>query len=135
MNTNDPHLTKTPIKDTDTGVTPETTSVPRDTQTSAAVDAKTTVNKGTETFQDNVVGSEHVKEGDIPARQPDRRDQEGGTAFDEGVNEDSTAHYDKSEPKSDEINERNRYATVDNAQSRVLNVADQHEDGSVIDSE
>ena len=135
MNTNDPHLTKTPIKDADAGIATETTTAPRDAVTSAAVDAETTVNKGTETFDDNVVGSEHVKDGDIPARQPDRRDQEGGTAFDEGINEESTAHYDKSEPKSDEIYEHNRYATVDNAQSRVLNVADQHEDGSVIDSE
>lgn len=105
------------------------------TKTSNAIDKETTVNKGTDTFDENVVGTEHVKDGDIPARQPDRRDEQGSNAFDEGVNEDTTAHYDKSEPKSEDINERNRYATVDNAQSRVLNTADQHEDGTLIDSE
>ena len=83
----------------------------------------TTINKGTETFQETVIDkkrvidSEHVNDGDNAARQPDRRDQEG-SAFDEGVNE----HNVGSEaPKSHEITDMNRYANIDNAQTRILN--------------
>ena len=82
-----------------------------------------TTNKGTETFQEtvidkkSVIDSEHVNDGDNAARQPDRRDQEG-SAFDEGVNE----HNVGSEaPKSHEITNMNRYANIDNAQTRILN--------------
>ena len=78
--------------------------------------------KNTSTFQETVVGSgyipeDHIDEGDSSARQPDRRDQEGN-AFDEGINEHSV-HSDV--PKSESINDMNRYATIDNAQTRVLN--------------
>ena len=67
--------------------------------------------------QGNVVHSEHVNEGDEPARYPDRRDQDGN-AFDKGINE----HTVSSEaPKSEHINDMNRYASIDNAQTRVLN--------------
>ena len=67
--------------------------------------------------QGNVVHSEHVNEGDEPARQPDRRDQEGN-AFDKGINEHTVGSED---PKSEHINDMNRYANIDNAQTRVLN--------------
>ena len=80
----------------------------------------TNINKGTETFETGVFDSKHVNDNDNPARQPDRRDQEGN-AFDEGVNEHTTVD-DAS--KSTEINDRNRYASVDNAQTRVLNPDD-----------
>ena len=73
-------------------------------------------------FQETVVGSghipeDHVDEGDILARYPDRRDQEGN-AFDDGINEHSVR---SAVPKSESINDMNRYATIDNAQPRVLN--------------
>ena len=81
------------------------------------LEEETTINKGTDTFEEGVVNSQHVNDGDNPARQPDRRDQEGN-AFDDGVND----HTVGSEaPKSEGINDMNRYASIDNAQSRVLN--------------
>ncbi|WP_041757749.1 hypothetical protein [Psychrobacter arcticus] len=85
--------------------------------TDDSIENHTTINKGTDTFQEGVVGSEHVNAGDNPARQPDRRDQEGN-AFDDGINEHTT--IDK-EAKSEGINDLNRYANIDNAQTRVLN--------------
>lgn len=85
--------------------------------TDDSIENHTTINKGTDTFQESVIGSEHVNDGDNPARQPDRRDQEGN-AFDEGINEHTT--IDES-AKSEGINNLNRYANIDNAQSRVLN--------------
>ncbi|WP_201528863.1 hypothetical protein [Psychrobacter frigidicola] len=81
------------------------------------IEDQTTVNKGTDTFQEGIVDSEHVNEGDNPARQPDPRDQEGSTPFDESINEDTVG---SEEPKSDDITDMNRYSTLDNAQSRVL---------------
>lgn len=83
----------------------------------ATINNATTINKGTDTFQESVIDSEHVNDGDNPARQPDRRDQEG-SAFDEGINEHSVG---SEEPKSHEITDMNRYANIDNAQTRVLN--------------
>ena len=76
-----------------------------------------TINKGTDTFQESVVDSEHVYDGDNPARQPDRRDQKGNP-FDDGINEHTIR---EEQPKSDGINDMNRYASIDNAQSRILN--------------
>ncbi|WP_254423043.1 MULTISPECIES: hypothetical protein [unclassified Psychrobacter] len=87
------------------------------------IENHTTTNKGTDTFQESivnqerVVNSEHVNTGDNAARQPDRRDQEG-SAFDEGINEHTTV---SDASKSAAINDLNRYANVDNAQTRVLN--------------
>lgn len=78
----------------------------------------TTVNKGTDTFKEGVVPSEHVNEGDNAARQPDRRDQQGSSAFDEGINEDSVG---SEAPKSEGLTTMNRYASIDNAQTRILN--------------
>lgn len=80
--------------------------------------ANTSINKGTDTFKDGVVDSKHVNDGDDPARQPDRRDQQGSTAFDEGINEETVG---SEAPQSHEINDMNRYANVDNAQTRILN--------------
>ena len=77
----------------------------------------TTTNKGTETLKPGIVGSEHVNKNDDPARQPDRRDQPGN-GFDDNINEETVGNVS---PKSNEINDLNRYATVDNAQSRTLN--------------
>jgi len=136
METNDPHLSKTPIEPAINHSEPveanhvadasldDTVLTDRVAAEDARLAAETSVNKGTETFDDNLVGTEHVNEGDMPARQPDRRDQEGD-AFDDGVNDKTTAHASPHNPKSDEINDLNRYASVDNAQTRVLNTTDQ----------
>lgn len=85
--------------------------------TDESIENNTTVNKGTDTFKEGIVDSKHVNDNDNPARQPDRRDQEGN-AFDDGVNEHTTID---DAAKSTEINDLNRYANVDNAQTRVLN--------------
>lgn len=77
----------------------------------------TTVNEGTETFQETIVGSEHVNPGDNAARQPDRRDQKG-SPFDDGINE---RNVGSEAPKSEGLTDMNRYANIDNAQTRVLN--------------
>ena len=91
------------------------------------LEAETSITNNTDTFKDGRVGSEHVNEGDDPARQPDRRDQQGSTAFDEGINEETVG---SEAPKSEDINDRNRYASIDNAQSRVL-APDQEGDESI----
>lgn len=82
------------------------------------LESETSVTNYTDTFEDEVLDTEHVNDGDNPARQPDRRDQQGSTAFDEGINDDTVG---SEAPKSESINNMNRYASVDNAQSRVLN--------------
>jgi hypothetical protein len=81
------------------------------------LEANTSVSNGTDTFKEDVVDSEHVNDGDNPARQPDRRDQ-SGNAFDEGINEETVG---SEAPKSEDITDMNRYASIDNAQSRILN--------------
>ena len=78
----------------------------------------TSVNKGTVTFEEGVVESEHVNDNDNPARQPDRRDQKGN-AFDDNINENNVR---EDHQESDAITNQNRYANIDNAQSRTLNV-------------
>ncbi len=139
MKTNDPALTKTPINNKDhnrddeefevntivdyEGVrSPRNRVVESDTFDSDNINRddikhNTSVNKGTETFDDEVVHSEHVNDGDNSARQPDRRDQEGGTPFDENINEDTVG---SEAPQSREINDMNRYADINNAQTRTL---------------
>ncbi len=82
------------------------------------LEENTEVNKGTDTFEDDIVDSEHVNDGDNPARQPDRRDQQGSSPFDGNVNDRTVK---SAEPKSEEINDLNRYASIDNAQTRILN--------------
>ena len=112
MQTKDPALTKTRLDDADVNRTNNHTP-----NAHTEIDNSITENKGTDTFKEGVINSEHVNDNDNPARQPDRRDQEGN-AFDEGINE-HTMVGDAA--KSAGINDLNRYANVDNAQTRVLN--------------
>jgi hypothetical protein len=133
METKDPALTKTPVTAPDKTIGNITTEpVAANEQTAALsathndsfhdsndeIEENTTVNKGTDTFEEDVIGSEHVNDGDNPARQPDRRDQEGSTPFDEGINEDTVG---SEAPKSEALTDMNRYASIDNAQTRILN--------------
>ena len=112
MQTKDPALTKTRLDDADVNRTNNHTA-----NAHTEIDNSITENKGTDTFKEGVIDSEHVNDNDNPARQPDRRDQEGN-AFDEGINE-HTMVGDAA--KSAGINDLNRYANIDNAQTRVLN--------------
>ena len=125
MQTNDPALTKTRISENDDSINshdsanslPSSPTSNEHSDTDSGIEKNITENKGTDTFKEGVVNSEHVNDNDNPARQPDRRDQEGN-AFDDGVNE----HTMVSETsKSEGINNMNRYANIDNAQTRVLN--------------
>ena len=127
MQTNDPALTKTRISENDDLIdshnsansfsSSPTSNDNEHSDTDSGLEKNITENKGTDTFKEGVVNSEHVNDNDNPARQPDRRDQEGN-AFDDGVNE----HTMVSETsKSEGINNMNRYANIDNAQTRVLN--------------
>lgn len=117
MQTQDPNLTRTPIDKSQVEVKTEAKQY-SETPNESEQYSETTNKKGTETLKDEYINSEHVKEGDNPARQPDRRDQQGNTPFDDNVNENTTG---TERPQSDEITDANRYATVDNAQTRVLN--------------
>lgn len=121
MTTHDPHLIKTPKPKVSASESTKADASLTDDQIQPAAD--------------KAMQSPHVNQGDMAAREPDRRDQKGNNSFDEGVNENNTPHFDPSEPKSDEIGDLNRYASIDNAQSRVLNTADQHADGKLIDSQ
>ena len=112
MQTKDSALTKTRIDNSDVNTLNNHTS---DVHTE--IENSITENKGTDTFKEGVINSEHVNDNDNPARQPDRRDQDGN-AFDEGINEHTIVG---STPKSAGINDLNRYANIDNAQTRVLN--------------
>ena len=127
MQTNDPALTKTRISENDDLIdshdsansfsSSPTSNDKEHSDTDSGIEKNITENKGTDTFKEGVVNSEHVNDNDNPARQPDRRDQEGN-AFDDGVNE----HTMVSETsKSEGINNMSRYANIDNAQTRVLN--------------
>jgi hypothetical protein len=99
---------------TDTNIHKDTNNLD---STFLATDHVTTNQSGNDILHESTVRSEHVNTGDEPARNPDRRDQEG-SAFDEGINE----HSVRSEPpKSESINDMNRYASIDNAQNRTLN--------------
>lgn len=95
-------------------------NVPRDSsvENHEDIERNTTINKGTDTFEEDIVETKHVHDDDNPARQPDRRDQHGSSAFDEGVNDQTVG---SEEPQSEVLNDMNRYANVDNAQTRILN--------------
>ena len=112
MQTKDPALTKTRIDDSD--VNRLNTHI---SDVHTEIENNITENKGTDTFKEGVINSEHVNDNDNPARQPDRRNQEGN-AFDEGINEHTIV---SDTAKSAGINDLNRYANIDNAQTRVLN--------------
>ena len=114
METRDPALSKTRIAETDTH---ETLDSAQTVKNHEELEENVNENKGTDTFEEGVVESEHVNDGDNPARQPDRRDQPGN-GFDDNINESTVASEG---PDSHKINNKNRYATVDNAQTRVLN--------------
>ncbi|WP_430737428.1 hypothetical protein [Psychrobacter sp. VH5] len=114
METRDPALSKTRIAETDTH---ETLDSAQTVKNHEELEENVNENKGTDTFEEGIVETEHVNDDDNPARQPDRRDQEG-TAFDDNVNERTVS---SEAPDSHKINNKNRYATVDNAQTRVLN--------------
>lgn len=121
METKDPALTKTPITDTtETAARAETANVKvADNRANHEdIEDNTTINKGTDTFEEDIVETQHVNDDDNPARQPDRRDQQGSSPFDGNINEDTMGSEGE---KSEEITDMNRYASVDNAQSRILN--------------
>ena len=130
METRDPALTKTPVTeqlDTQSdeqvavnnthGAKAEALRTEAHVTNHDELEEETTVNKGTDTFEEGVVESEHVNDNDNPARQPDRRDQKGNP-FDDGINERNMGSDDQD---SNAITEMNRYASIDNAQTRVLN--------------
>lgn len=117
METKDPALTKTRINEADRVTKADNAIDDGSHVESRNIEKNTTENKGTDTFKEGVVESEHVNDNDNPARQPDRRDQEGN-AFDENINEDTVG---SEVPDSQRINDMNRYANIDNAQTRVLN--------------
>ena len=117
METKDPALSKTRIAETNTH---ETLDSAQTVKNHEELEENVNENKGTDTFKEGVVESEHVNDDDNPARQPDRRDQPGN-GFDDNIN-DSTV---KSEaPDSEKINNMNRYTNIDNAQTRTLNPDD-----------
>lgn len=130
MDTRDPALTKTRMTEADTDNTIKEHQI-MDTQPNDhdeiekhseiekhdEIEKNVTENKGTDTFKEGVVDSEHVNNNDNPARQPDRRDQ-ASTGFDDNINEETVG---SEAPDSEKITNMNRYANIDNAQTRVLN--------------
>ncbi|WP_230655997.1 hypothetical protein [Psychrobacter sp. I-STPA10] len=109
MTSNDSNLIKTPLKESsDESQNPQT------------VESTTTEVKNIEDAGE-VVNTEHVNEGDLAARSPDRRDQIG-QPFDGSINEHSMG---SDNPQSEDLHTLNRYANVDNAQTRVLSANDQ----------
>lgn len=130
METRDPALTKTRMTEADTDNTIKEHQI-MDTQPNDhdeiekhseiekhdEIEKNVTENKGTDTFKEGVVDSEHVNDNDNPARQPDRRDQ-ASTGFDDNINEETVG---SEAPDSEKITNMNRYANIDNAQTRVLN--------------
>lgn len=120
METKDPALTKTRIAETDTHQTFDTSDTsnahPNDYDNDK-IEEHTIEEKGTETFTEDVYDSEHVNKNDNPARQPDRRDQDSN-GFDDNINEQTVG---SEAPDSYNVNDMNRYANLDNAQTRVLN--------------
>lgn len=118
METKDPALSKTRITETDTPQTlGEAQTMNTHPDNHDELEENITENKGTDTFEEGIVDSEHVNDDDNPARQPDRRDQKGN-GFDDNINEKTVG---SESPDSQKINDMNRYANIDNAQTRVLN--------------
>ncbi|MGE6572104.1 hypothetical protein [Psychrobacter namhaensis] len=118
METKDPALSKTRITETDNHQTlGEAQTMNTHPDNHDELEENITENKGTDTFEEGIVDSEHVNDDDNPARQPDRRDQKGN-GFDDNINEKTVG---SESPDSQKINDMNRYANIDNAQTRVLN--------------
>ena len=67
METRDPALSKTRIAETDTH---ETLDSAQTVKNHEKLEENVNENKGTDTFEEGVVESEHVNDGDNPARQP-----------------------------------------------------------------
>lgn len=109
MDTKDPHLTKT-LKDSSMS---HSDNLLDNDSTHLNTDSNV---KGNETVDADTINSEHVNDGDNPARQPDRRDQQGN-AFDEGVNESSSQVENIASAK---INDKNKYSSIKNAQTNAL---------------
>lgn len=101
MTDKDPNLIKTPLNDTDS--------------TEVKTDSKDIDDAG------EIVNTEHVNEGDLAARSPDRRDQVG-QPFDGSIHQGNAG---SDQPQSLDLHTLNRYANVDNAQTRVLSANDQ----------
>ncbi|WP_201597028.1 hypothetical protein [Psychrobacter vallis] len=116
METKDSALSKTRITETEQNFD-ETQTINTHPNNHDELEKNVTENKGTDTFEEGIVHSEHVNDNDNPARQPDRRDQ-SGNGFDDNINEDTVG---SEAPDSLNINDLNRYANIDNAQTRVLN--------------
>lgn len=118
METNDPALTKTRIKENETHQTSDEPHLNNNHDDDhKKLDGNITEENGTDTLTEDVYESEHVNENDNPARQPDRRDQ-SSNGFDDNINEDTVG---SEAPDSYNVNDMNRYANIDNAQTRVLN--------------
>ena len=118
METKDPALTKSRIAASDAHQTESESHIMSTRPINHdEIEKNLTENKGTDTFTEDVVDSEHVNDNDNPARQPDRRDQESN-GFDDNINEDTVG---SEAPDSYSVNDMNRYANIDNAQTRVLN--------------
>ncbi len=118
MQTTDPALTKVRATETTTDrPLDENQTINAHPDNHDEVEENVRENKGTDTFKEGVVHSEHVNDNDNPARQPDRRDQPGN-GFDDNINEETVG---SEAPDSEKINNMNRYANIDNAQTRVLN--------------
>ena len=129
MTNKDPNLIKTPINETAEQAQPNihTDSVSTKVAATEQVPANTVLDTEPKTDTPNIedagklVNTEHVNEGDLEARSTDRRDQVG-QPFDGSINEQS---FGKDSPQSEDLDTFNRYANVDNAQTRVLSLSDQ----------
>lgn len=120
METKDPALTKTRISEHDTHRTfdgSHTSNAHPNDHDNGKLEENIIEEKGTETLTEDVYDSEHVNDNDNPARQPDPRDQ-SSNGFDDNINEDTVG---SEAPDSYNVNDMNRYASIDNAQTRVLN--------------
>lgn len=118
METRDPALTKTRITEDETAQTFDKPYLNNNHDDDhKKLEENLTEENGTDTLTEDTYDSEHVNENDNPARQPDRRDQ-SSNGFDDNINEDTVG---SEAPDSYHINNMNRYANVDNAQTRVLN--------------
>lgn len=129
MTDKDPNLIKTPINETVEQMQTPVNTAPVATDTAVTNTAPVNnlaANAGLDTHAESatpsseeageLVNTEHVNEGDLEARSPDRRDQVG-QPFDGSINEES---FGKDSPQSEDLTTFNRYANVDNAQTRIL---------------
>ena len=89
---------------------------PVEAKRSAKVESETIENtKGQETFEEGVVDTKHVNDGDNPAVSQTDETKRVKHLMEESIQR----RYRLMDPSA-EINERNRYTTIDNAQTRTL---------------